>query len=143
MVPTGGTHSPAHRSNEISSQPGRATPRSLTSASLRASCHPRDGAQTHRILNRAVNLRKIVHTARNWAAPCILPDAAPLLFEETLNMRCQLSLVCTSACAGFREGDCVTDPAEIKKLRKRTSNFARVYSLGREPAPAAATVVQS
>jgi hypothetical protein len=39
-------------------------------------------------------------------------------------------------------GDRVTDATEVKKLRKRTSNFARVYSLGREPAPAAATVVR-
>jgi hypothetical protein len=52
-------------------------------------------------------------------------------------------LVCIGKFGVYREGDKVTDPAEIKKLRKHASKFARVYSLGREPAPAAATVVQS
>jgi hypothetical protein len=49
-------------------------------------------------------------------------------------------LVCISKFGFYREGDKVTDPAEIKKLRKRTSNFARAYSLGREPAPASTEI---
>jgi hypothetical protein len=57
-------------------------------------------------------------------------------------MRCRISLVCVRSIGKYKMGDRVTDATEVKKLRKRTSNFARVYSLGREPAPAAATVVR-
>jgi hypothetical protein len=60
--------------------------------------------------------------------------AAALFFEENL-MRCELSLICVSAFAGYREGDHVRDPVEIKKLSKHNSRFARVRSIAREPAP--------
>ena len=53
-------------------------------------------------------------------------------------MPCSVSLICISRFAGYRELDRVTDPAEVKRLRKRTSQFALVYSITRDPAAPAA-----
>ena len=52
-------------------------------------------------------------------------------------MKCTASLICISAFAGYREGDRVTDPAEVRRLRKRTSQFVPVYLITRDPASAA------
>jgi hypothetical protein len=52
-------------------------------------------------------------------------------------MPCTISLICTSAFAGYRELDRVTDPIDVKRLRKRISQFVPVFSISRDPAPTA------
>jgi len=43
-------------------------------------------------------------------------------------------LICISAYGGYHELDRVTDPSEVKRLRKHTSRFVPVYSIARSRA---------
>ena len=52
-------------------------------------------------------------------------------------MPCSVSLICVSAFGRYREMDRVTDPAEVKRLRKRTSQFVPIFTISRDPPPAA------
>jgi hypothetical protein len=52
-------------------------------------------------------------------------------------MKCSISLICISAFGRYRELDRVTDKADVRRLRKHTSRFVPVFTISRDPAPAA------